>query len=148
MSVWLYVLGAVAIAGVVFVGVANLTGGAQAENVALEAASGASLVADKTLLLVDIRTPEEWKQTGVVDGALLVTYSTPEAFLAAVSPHLKPGQRLGLICRSGNRSSRAAQQIAPLVDGMVVDVQGGMNRVLKQGYMPVKPSRAQGCRSC
>jgi rhodanese-related sulfurtransferase len=148
MSVWMYVLGAVAILGVAFVGVANFGGGAQAENVTLEAATGASLVADKTMLLVDIRTAEEWKQTGVVDGALLVTYSTPEAFLKAVKPHLKPGQRLGLICRSGNRSSRAAQQIASLVDGAVVDVQGGMNRVLAQGYTPVKPSRAQGCQTC
>lgn len=148
MSVWVYVLAAVAIGGVIVVGMANYSGGAQAQNVTLEAPSGATLATDETMLLVDIRSPEEWKQTGVVDGALLVTYSTPDAFLAAVKPHLKPGQRLGLICRTGNRTSRAARQIAALVDGPVVDVQGGMSRVLGQGYKPVKPSRAQGCQSC
>jgi rhodanese-related sulfurtransferase len=147
MSVWMYVLGAAAVAAVVVVGLGTL-GGASAENVTLEAPSGAGLVADKTMLLVDIRTAAEWKETGVVEGALLVTYSTPDAFLAAVKPHLKPGQRLGLICRSGNRSSRAAQQVAPLVEGQIVDIAGGMGRILGQGYRPVRPTRKQGCASC
>ena len=148
MPVWVYALGALAIAGAVFVGVTGFGGGTQAQNVLMEAPSGENLAADDGMLLVDIRTPEEWKQTGVVEGALLVTYSTPETFLKAVQPQLKPGQRLGLICRSGNRTSRAAQQIAPLVQGIVVDIQGGMNRVLGQGYRPVKPTKAQGCQSC
>ncbi|WP_231580096.1 rhodanese-like domain-containing protein [Pseudorhodobacter wandonensis] len=147
MSVWMYVLGAAAVAAVVVVGLGTF-GGASAENVTLEAPSGAGLVADKTMLLVDIRTPAEWKETGVVEGALLVTYSTPDAFVAAVKPYLKPGQRLGLICRSGNRSSRAAQQVAPLVKGQIVDIAGGMGRILGQGYRPVRPTRKQGCASC
>jgi rhodanese-related sulfurtransferase len=147
MSVWMYVLGAAAVAAVVVVGLGPF-GGASAENVTLEAPSGAGLVTDKTMLLVDIRTPAEWKETGVVEGALLVTYSTPDAFVAAVQPHLQPGQRLGLICRSGNRSSRAAQQVAPLVEGQVVDIAGGMGRILGQGYRPVRPTRKQGCASC
>lgn len=149
MSVWMYVVGAVAVVGVAVIGIGGFVGGAQADNIALESPTGAALVADKDVLLVDIRTPEEWKQTGVVEGALLVTYTTPEAFVQMVTPHLKPGQRLGLICRSGNRTSRAAQQIAPLVgDTTVLDVQGGMNRVLGQGYKPVKATQAQGCTSC
>jgi rhodanese-related sulfurtransferase len=147
MSVWMYVLGAAAVAAVVVVGLGTF-GGASAENVTLEAPSGAGLVADKTMLLVDIRTPAEWKETGVVEGALLVTYSTPDAFVAAVKPYLKPGQRLGLICRSGNRSSRAAQQVAPLIKGQIVDIAGGMGRILGQGYRPVRPTRKQGCASC
>ncbi|MGO4908154.1 rhodanese-like domain-containing protein [Pseudorhodobacter sp. W20_MBD10_FR17] len=147
MSVWMYVLGAAAVAGAVFVGAARF-GGVSAENVTLESPSGASLAADETMLLVDIRTPAEWKESGVVDGALLVTYSTPDAFMAAVKPHLKPGQKLGLICQAGNRSSRAAQQVAPLVEGVVVDIAGGMGRVLGEGYKPVRPSRKQGCDSC
>lgn len=152
MPVWMYVLGAVVVFGIGVIGIggfgAGLGGRAQAQNVTLEALSGDALVADDSLLLVDIRSPEEWKQSGVVEGALLVTYSTPEAFLAAVEPKLKPGQRIGLICRSGNRTSRAAQQLAPVFTGGIVDVQGGMNRVLGQGYRPVKPTRAQGCGSC
>lgn len=148
MSIWGYVLGAAVVLGAVLFGLANLTQTAAAQNVMLEPLSGQALASDDSLLLVDIRTPEEWKQSGVVEGALLLTYSTPEAFLQVVAPKLKPGQRIGLICRSGNRTSRAAQQIAPLFKGEIVDVQGGMNRVLGQGYQPVKPTRAQGCQSC
>jgi rhodanese-related sulfurtransferase len=142
-----YVLGAALVAGAVFVGAAKFSG-VSAENVTLEQPSGASLAADKSMLLVDIRTPAEWKDSGVVEGALLVTYSTPDAFMAAIRPHLKPGQKLGLICEAGYRSSRAAQQIAPLVEGPVVDIAGGMGRVLDEGYQPVRPSRKQGCDSC
>ncbi|RUS59963.1 rhodanese-like domain-containing protein [Pseudorhodobacter sp. E13] len=148
MSIWGYVLGAAVVLGAVLFGLANLTQTAAAQNVMLEPLTGQALASDDSLFLVDIRTPEEWKQSGVVEGALLLTYSTPEAFLQVVAPKLKPGQRIGLICRSGNRTSRAAQQIAPLFKGEIVDVQGGMNRVLVQGYQPVKPTRMQGCASC
>ena len=135
-----------AVAGVFAVGF--FARGSAAQNVEVIKPSGADLVANKDILLVDIRTPPEWKQTGVVEGAVLVTYSDPASFLAAVKPLMKPGQRLGLICRSGNRTSRAARQIAPLVDFDVLDIGGGMNRVLGEGYKPVAATRAMGCSVC
>lgn len=118
------------------------------ENVTLADFSGAVLESDPDLLVVDIRTPEEWKQTGVVRDALLVTYTTPESFLEAVNTRKTAGQKITLICRSGNRSSNAARQIAELVEGDVIDVAGGMNRVLREGYDPVKPTREMGCMLC
>ncbi|SEN77366.1 Rhodanese-related sulfurtransferase [Pseudorhodobacter antarcticus] len=148
MPGWIQILGAVAVIGAILVGFSQVSGRAQAQNVALESPSGAVLVADASMLLVDIRTAQEWQQTGVVEGALLVTYTTPEAFLQAIAPHLKPGQRLGLICRSGNRTSRAARQLAPIVTAQVIDIAGGMNRVLGQGYQPVAPTKAMGCGVC
>ncbi len=129
-------------------GVLGLTGQNRAENLTLEALSGDALASDPNTLLVDIRLPEEWQQTGVVEGALLVTYTSPDAFLAAVTPKLAKGQRLALICRSGNRTSRATNQIASRLDAPVVDVQGGMMRVLGEGYRPIKPSRDMGCTVC
>lgn len=122
--------------------------GAAAENVTLEELSGTTLASDPGLLVVDIRQPEEWKATGVIEGALLVPYDTAETFLKTVTPHLGEGQRLALICRSGNRTSRAARQIAGLVGFDVIDVQGGMLRVLKEGYTPVAPTRELGCQTC
>jgi len=117
-------------------------------NLSLAAPSGQMLATDETLLLVDIRTPDEWQQTGVIDGALLVTYADAESFLQTVSPHLQTGQSIALICRSGNRTSRAARQIAARTDLPVVDIAGGMLRVLGEGYQPVAPSAAQGCMIC
>ncbi len=122
--------------------------GAQAENLTLETLSGAELSGDGSILLVDIREPEEWQETGVVEGALLVTYADRDSFLSAVRPHLQDGQRLALICRSGNRTSRATRQIAAAVDFPVVDVAGGMRRVLSEGYAPVAPTPGMGCAVC
>ena len=121
---------------------------AAAKNVTLEAPSGADLAADAGTLLVDIRRPEEWRASGVIDGALLVTYTSPKAFLDAVKPRLGDGQRLALICRTGNRTSRAARQIADMLDAPIVDVKGGMQRVLAEGYRSVKPTREMGCLVC
>ena len=107
-------------------------------NMASEPLTGAALAADPGTLVVDIRTPGEWADTGVIAGALLVTYDDAESFLRQIAPHLAPGQTLALVCRSGNRTSRAARQIAPLIDNPVVDVAGGMNRILREGYLPVR----------
>lgn len=135
---YLLALGAAALfTGVAVSGKIGL--GAAPENVSLVAASGQELASDLDVVLVDIRTPQEWKTTGVIKGALLVTYSDPESFLAAVRPKMKEGQKLALICRSGNRTSRAASQLAAKFDGEIIDVAGGMSRVLSEGYKPVAP---------
>lgn len=137
-----------ATATAVLFGVARFATSKTHGNLTLEAMSGSDLASDHNTLLVDIRRPEEWKQTGVIEGALLVTYKSPESFLKTVSPKLANGQRLALICRSGNRTSRASRQIAGLVDFPVVDIHGGMLRVLKEGYRSVKPTQEMGCQSC
>jgi rhodanese-related sulfurtransferase len=61
---------------------------------------------------------------------------------------LQDGQSIALICRSGNRTSRAARQIAAITDVPVIDITGGMLRVLGEGYTPVAPTAARGCTIC
>lgn len=100
------------------------------------------------MLIVDIRRPEEWVETGVLPNALLLTFERPEQFLAALTPHVKPGQKVALICRTGNRTSRAAQLIAPALDQPVIDLGGGMFRLMGMGYQPDRPTRRQGCAVC
>ena len=122
--------------------------GREPENLTLAALSGTALASNSSLLLVDIRRPEEWQETGVVEGALLITYVDRDSFLAALRPHLGEGQSLALICRTGNRTSRATRQIAGAVDVPVIDVTGGMVRVLAEGYSPVAPTQDMGCTVC
>jgi rhodanese-related sulfurtransferase len=117
-------------------------------HLSLEARSGEALAQDENILLVDIRRPEEWVQTGVVEGAVLVTYTDAESFVARIAPMLEPGQPLALICRSGNRTSRAAREIAAKLDNPVIDIAGGMLRVVAEGYTPLPPRREQGCMIC
>lgn len=110
-------------------------------NLSSQALSGADLASDPNILLVDIRQPEEWAATGVVEGALLVPFAHPDAFMSIVAPHLTEGQKLALICRSGNRTSMASKLVAEMTDHEVIDVAGGMIRVVGEGYQPVPPKR-------
>lgn len=114
------------------------------KNLTEEAPSGKVLASDRNTMVVDIRTAGEWQDTGVIKGAQLKTFVTARGFLNDIKPKMKDGQRLALICRSGNRSSKAAQKIARLVDFPVVNITGGMSRVVGEGYKPVKPDPRQG----
>ncbi len=103
---------------------------------------------DAPVLLVDIRQPHEWVETGVLPNALLLPFDDPDSFLHALRPHLQPGQPVALICRTGNRTARAAQLVAADLSVPVVDVAGGMFRLMGAGYQPQTPTRAQGCTIC
>lgn len=103
---------------------------------------------DAPVVLVDIRQPHEWVETGVLPNAVLLPFDNPDAFLAALRPHLQSGQPVALICRTGNRTSRAARILAQQLDVPVIDVQGGMFGLMAAGYTPERPTRAQGCTIC
>ncbi|SMH36121.1 rhodanese-like domain-containing protein [Maritimibacter sp. HL-12] len=91
-------------------------------------------------LIVDIRTPPEWVETGVIDGARLVTFNDPESFLAQVGPAIADGRDLVLICRSGNRTAAAARALEGVIPNRIVSVDGGMRKVIGDGYKTVPPS--------
>jgi rhodanese-related sulfurtransferase len=108
----------------------------------------AAQLLESPVLLVDIRQPHEWVETGVLPNALLLPFDSPAQFLDALAPHLQPGQPVALICRTGSRTAQAAQMIAPALDVPVIDLGGGMFRLLREGYQPAQPTRAQGCTIC
>ncbi|PTE13422.1 rhodanese-like domain-containing protein [Pseudogemmobacter blasticus] len=90
-------------------------------------------------LVVDIRTPEEWAETGVIDGAKLVTFTDADSFLAAIGPEIADGRDLVLVCRSGRRSGIAAEALAEVIPNRVISQQGGMVGLVAGGYSPVPP---------
>lgn len=77
--------------------------------------------------LIDVREPSEWAQTGVPAGAQKISISRPDfvdAVLQAVGgDKSKP---VALICRSGNRSVRAAEQLAAAGFTRVTNIGDGM----------------------
>lgn len=79
------------------------------------------------LVLVDIRTPEEWADTGVPEGAIKLdmTSSAFEVRLAALKLD-HPGKPIALICRTGNRSSTLQKTLAGRGWKELVDVRGGL----------------------
>lgn len=122
---------------------------AETHYTAAPGAAELSAAATGEVLLVDIRRPEEWRETGVLPEAVLLTYDAgPDAFLAALAPHLAAGRPLALICRTGNRTAQAAAELAPRLPVPVIDIAGGMFRLMAEGYTPSPPTRAAGCTTC
>lgn len=91
-------------------------------------------------LIVDIRTPAEWRETGVIEGAKLVTFTDPASFLARLGPELADGRDLILVCRSGNRTQAAAKALQGKIENRIVSVAGGMKQIIAGGYRTVRPN--------
>jgi rhodanese-related sulfurtransferase len=103
----------------------------------LSAAQVADLVSrDSSVVLLDVRTPEEWNgDSGHLKGALLI----PLADLPLRSSELEKyrGQTLVVYCRSGGRSGHAAKLL--MEKGFnAVNMAGGIRRWNASGYAVVR----------
>lgn len=91
-------------------------------------------------LVVDIRTPPEWHQTGVIEGARLIPFSDPNAFVAEIGPDIADGRDVVLVCRSGSRTQMAGMYLAQMIPNRVISAAGGMIGIAgRHGYRPVAP---------
>lgn len=91
-------------------------------------------------LIVDIRTPPEWYQSGVIEGARLVPFQDPQSFIAEIGPEIADGRDLILVCRSGSRTMIAGQYLMQMLPNKIVSIAGGMIQVVGSGYEPVAPA--------
>lgn len=93
--------------------------------------------------IIDIRTSSEWKDTGVVENSIPITFFDAqghydaEAFLAELNKHVKKDREFALICRTGNRTL-AVSDFLSKQGYKVVNLKGGIARLMSQGYTPVK----------
>lgn len=101
------------------------------------------------LVIIDIRSAAEWKDTGIPKGARTVTIHDPKglegfykALLAAVNGDKTT--RIALICAAGGRSARAERYLATKGFTRIVDISEGMLGTwrhpgwIKRG-LPVEP---------
>ncbi len=103
------------------------------------------------ITLVDIRTPAEWRETGLPASAHAITMNQDSAALLTALDKALGGDRskpLALICRTGNRSSRLIGDLQKAGYTGLIDVAEGMagSRAgpgwLKSG-LPLRPGDAQ-----
>lgn len=87
------------------------------------------------LLLLDVRTPDEFTNDGHVAGARLI----PLQELSQRINELPKDQPIACICRSGNRSQTACQQLQQLGFTSLMNVEGGMRAWAQAGYPVEKP---------
>ncbi|WP_146344270.1 rhodanese-like domain-containing protein [Phaeobacter marinintestinus] len=82
---------------------------------------------DGSVLLIDIRTPKEWRQTGVGEGAQPLDMRRND-FVDALS-RLSGGdthQPIALICARGVRSARLSRRLTDAGFTSIIDVPEGM----------------------
>ncbi|WP_319824320.1 rhodanese-like domain-containing protein [Thalassovita sp.] len=79
------------------------------------------------LILIDVRTPQEWQQTGVAKGAwpLDMTHRDFGGWLMAVIQR-NPTRQVALICRTGNRTGHLMKVLRQNGINGVLDVTEGM----------------------
>jgi rhodanese-related sulfurtransferase len=81
------------------------------------------------ILIIDIRTPEEWRETGVIPGARRVDfYRGPQALLKSVL-EMAGGDRnapIALVCHSGSRSIQAQKFLQAQGFTQVYNLKEGM----------------------
>lgn len=82
---------------------------------------------EKTLLMVDIRTPEEWKLTGVADVAVTNSMHI-EGFLARLEADTGGDKTMpiGLICATGGRSASLSHFLTAQGYTNIIDISDGM----------------------
>lgn len=81
------------------------------------------------LLLIDIRTPEEWRETGVAPGAARVDYYRGPKVLLDSILQMVEGDRtkpIALICRTGKRTTHAQRLLQAQGFTQVYNVREGM----------------------
>ncbi len=88
--------------------------------------------------LIDIRRPDEWRQTGVVEGSRLMTFVdgggrvTP-GFLDKLQTEYSADTPLILICRTGNRTSTlATYMVEKLGFTQVYNVRNGITDWIRE----------------
>ncbi len=99
-----------------------------------------SLLEEGGVTLVDIRRPEEWKQTGIVAGSEMITAFTkrgglhPE-FADKFLKRFTPEDRVIIICRTGNRTERLAQALVKELGWKnVYNVEKGITDWIRRGH--------------
>ena len=83
------------------------------------------------LILIDIRTPPEWQQTGIAQGATRINMIHPQGapgFLKEVLAKTGGNMNapIALICRTGNRTSQVQRYLKAQGMTQVINIPEGM----------------------
>lgn len=120
-----------------------------AGNLSAQEAYAAAQAGDITL--IDIRTPREWRQTGTAPGAARIDfYQGPDHLLENIL-RLTEGDKhrpIGLICRTGNRTTTAQRFLQQRGFTQVYNVKEGMvGSHAGPGWLTRKLP-TEDCKSC
>ncbi len=96
--------------------------------------------------VIDIRTPEEWRETGIIEGSHLLTFFDAQgrydvrAWLSELATIATRDELIAIICHSGGRSALVSQFLDSQVGyRRVHDVPGGIERWMAEDRSTVPP---------
>lgn len=110
---------------------------AEVSGESLDAAAFADLAAADGVVILDVRTPQEFAE-GHLEGAVNLDVSSPD-FGAGVA-ELDPAATYAVYCRSGNRSQTAMQQMQGAGITALADLAGGIQAWVDAGNAVVTGS--------
>ncbi len=98
----------------------------------------------KDIKVIDIRTPSEWKETGIVKDSYTIMFFDEkgaydvEKFLKELNKIIKKDEQFALICRTGSRTQIISDFLANKIGYRVINLQGGLMKLMSEGYKPVQ----------
>lgn len=100
----------------------------------------------KKIPIVDIRTPGEWRETGLLKGAIPIMffnekgeYNIPK-FLEELNAKVDTKKPFALICRTGSRTGMVSQFLSQKLHYQVINLRGGMMYANGKN-LPITPYR-------
>ena len=96
--------------------------------------------ADKNIKIIDIRTPAEWKETGIVKGSYTITFFDEKGnfnvknFLTQLNMAVKKDEQFALISNTSSRTKLVSNLLGHKLNYNVVNLVGGMDKLIKDGY--------------
>ncbi|MBT4933090.1 MAG: peptidylprolyl isomerase [Rhodospirillaceae bacterium] len=99
----------------------------------------------KGIKLIDVRHPEEWQETGVVEGSILIESFKKSGrlrreFIEELAKTVKKDEPVILICRTGNRTAMLSEGLSDRFGYTnIYNVTNGIENWIKAGNPVVKP---------
>ena len=95
---------------------------------------------NKNIKIIDIRTPAEWSETGIVKGSYTIMFFDEkgnfdvENFLRKLSMAVKKEEQFALICRVGSRTGIVSEFLSEKLGYKVINLKGGIMKMIHDGY--------------
>ncbi|MGZ5209198.1 MAG: rhodanese-like domain-containing protein [Sulfuricurvum sp.] len=103
---------------------------------------------DSKIKIIDIRTPGEWKSTGILKGSIPIMFFDERgnydlnAFVGELNKKVKKGESFALICNSGSRSKMLGSHLGQKMGYNIIDLQGGIQYAIAK-KIPLVPYKSK-----
>ncbi|HSR74832.1 MAG TPA: rhodanese-like domain-containing protein [Sulfurovum sp.] len=99
--------------------------------------------ANENIKIIDIRTPAEWRETGIVKGSYTIMFFDEKGnfdvddFLRQLDSVVKKDEKFALLCRVGSRTAIVSEFLSERLGYRVINLNGGIMKMIYEGYKTV-----------